>query len=44
MDYSWPSRGAPEDGVVAIDAQGRIDYLNAAAAAMFGYGPEALLG
>ena len=44
MDYSWPTRGAPEDGVVAIDAQGRIDYLNAAAAALFGYVPEALLG
>ncbi|ETD83647.1 putative bifunctional diguanylate cyclase/phosphodiesterase [Rhodobacter capsulatus] len=44
MDYSWPTRGAPEDGVVAIDAQGRIDYLNAAAAALFGYVPEALMG
>ncbi|WP_444464125.1 putative bifunctional diguanylate cyclase/phosphodiesterase [Rhodobacter capsulatus] len=44
MDYSWPSRGAPEDGVVAIDAQGRIDYVNAAAAALFGYGQGALLG
>lgn len=44
MDYAWPTRGAPEDGVVAIDAQGRIDYLNAAAAALFGYDHGVLLG
>ncbi|WP_444454454.1 putative bifunctional diguanylate cyclase/phosphodiesterase [Rhodobacter capsulatus] len=44
MDYSWPTRGAPEDGVVAIDAQGRIDYLNGAAAALFGYDHGVLLG
>ena len=44
MDYSRPNRGAPDDGVIAVDAQGRIDYVNAAAAAMFGYGHGALLG
>ncbi|MBZ4022800.1 hypothetical protein CKO11_10045 [Rhodobacter sp. TJ_12] len=44
MDFTPPLRGASVDGVLGIDAYGRIDYANAAAAAMFGYLEDALLG
>ncbi|PTV96434.1 diguanylate cyclase/phosphodiesterase [Rhodobacter aestuarii] len=44
MDFSWPFRGAPTDGVIGVDAHGRIDYANPAATAMFGYAKGALVG
>ncbi|MFD2174366.1 EAL domain-containing protein [Rhodobacter lacus] len=44
MDITWPFRGVPADGVIGVDAFGRIDFANAAAAAMFGYRESELLG
>ncbi|SOB93999.1 sensor domain-containing phosphodiesterase [Rhodobacter maris] len=44
MDITWPFRGAPADGVIGVDAFGRIDFANAAAAAMFGYLESEMLG
>jgi len=44
MDYSWPSRGTAGDGVIAFDAHGRIDFVDAVAADLLRYQPHELLG